>query len=123
MCGLHTSTPCADVFVLVTKDPSYDVCVGSHPHVQRVPNVLGPSSDLRLQKYLPVSSVREFSGLVVSASLEFAASLSLALTQPTPLRNWLESCLAAARPRGVCSGLSQQITTKLVYMSLPQLIL
>ena len=33
-----------------------------------------------------------------------SGSLSLELTHPTPLRNWLASCLSAARPRGLWSG-------------------
>ena len=55
-----------------------------------------------------VSSVKEFSGLLVSASLEFAALwLSIARTySPHNPDKLVESCLGAARPGGLCSGLS-----------------
>ena len=54
-------------------------------------------------------TIQETQVSLVSASLEFAAassSLLLALTQHTTLTNWLASCLGAAWPGGLCSGLS-----------------
>ena len=65
-----------------------------------------------------VSSVRQFSGLFVSASVAFAALwLSIARTyQPTPLKIWLKSCTDLPQSRTDRTHYQHTCTDFLLYL-------